>query len=159
VRGRILACAPRQEGWCRLLIGTILRGKGTKVATVPPQATVAELLATLAEYNIGAVVVSEDGATIAGIVSERDVVRQLHERGAEVLGMPVSTIMTSDVRTCAPDANVDDLRRTMTDHRIRHVPVVRDGRLAGIVSIGDVVKSAIEELETEREALVGYLQR
>jgi CBS domain-containing protein len=142
-----------------LLIGTILRGKGTSVATVPPQATVAELLATLAELNIGAVVVSDDGMTIAGIVSERDVVRQLHDRGAEILGQPVSSIMTSEVRTCSPDANVDELRRTMTNHRIRHVPVVRDGHLVGIVSIGDVVKSAIEELEIEKEALVGYLQR
>lgn len=142
-----------------MLIGTILRGKATGVATVSPQATVAELLATLAELNIGAVVVSDDGVIIAGIVSERDVVRQLHGRGAEILGLPVSSIMTSEVRTCAPDTNVDDLRQTMTNHRIRHVPVVQDGRLIGIVSIGDVVKSAIEELETEKDALVGYLHR
>ncbi|GIH68330.1 CBS domain-containing protein [Sphaerimonospora thailandensis] len=138
-------------------IGTILKGKGTGVVTVSPQATVTELLARLAEFNVGAVVVSEDGETIAGIVSERDVVRRLHELGAAVLGQPVSTIMTSDVRSCTPDANVEELRRTMTDHRVRHVPVVRGGRLAGIVSIGDVVKSAIEELETEKDALVGYL--
>jgi CBS domain-containing protein len=142
-----------------LLIGSILQGKGTSVATVRPQATVTELLATLAELNIGAVVVSDDGVTIAGIVSERDIVRRLHERGADILGHPVSSIMTSDVRTCAPDANVEELRRTMTNHRIRHVPVVRNGRLAGIVSIGDVVKSAIEELETEKDALVGYINR
>ncbi|WP_055482959.1 CBS domain-containing protein [Sphaerimonospora mesophila] len=138
-------------------IGTILQGKGTRVVTVPPRATVAELLARLAEFNIGAVVVSEDGETIVGIVSERDVVRRLYERGAGILDRPVSTIMTSEVRTCTPDANVEELRRTMTDHRVRHVPVVRDGRLVGIVSIGDVVKSAIEELETEKDALVGYL--
>ncbi|MEW9531389.1 CBS domain-containing protein [Microbispora sp. NPDC049125] len=140
-----------------MLIGTILQGKGTGVATVPPDATVTELLATLARLNIGAVVVSGDGATIDGIVSERDVVRRLHESGASVLGRPVSTIMTADVRTCSPDANVEELRRTMTNHRVRHVPVVKDGRLVGIVSIGDVVKSAIEELETEKQALVGYL--
>jgi CBS domain-containing protein len=142
-----------------LLIGSILQGKGTSVATVRPQATVTELLATLAELNIGAVVVSDDGVTIAGIVSERDIVRRLHEQGADILGHPVSSIMTSDVRTCAPDANVDELRRTMTNHRVRHVPVVRNGRLAGIVSIGDVVKNAIEELETEKDALVGYINR
>ncbi|MFD0729409.1 CBS domain-containing protein [Planotetraspora mira] len=142
-----------------MLIGSILQGKGTSVATVRPQATVTELLATLAELNIGAVVVSDDGATIAGIVSERDIVRRLHEQGAGILGHPVSSIMTSDVRTCAPDANVDELRRTMTNHRIRHVPVVRNGRLAGIVSIGDVVKNTIEELETEKDALVGYIHR
>ncbi|GAA1012345.1 histidine kinase [Acrocarpospora pleiomorpha] len=141
-----------------MLIGTILQGKGAGVVTVTPQATVAELLGVLAEQNIGAVVVSEDGAAIAGIVSERDVVRHLHQRGSDVLGGPVSSIMTSEVRTCAPDANVEDLRQTMTNHRIRHVPVVRDGRLVGIVSIGDVVKSAIEELESEREHLVGYLR-
>ncbi|WP_214104365.1 CBS domain-containing protein [Acrocarpospora catenulata] len=141
-----------------MLIGTILQGKGTGVVTVTPKSTVAELLGVLAERNIGAVVVSEDGVTIAGIVSERDVVRHLNQRGADVLGGPVSAIMTSEVRTVAPDANVEDLRQTMTNHRIRHVPVVRDGRLIGIVSIGDVVKSAIEELESEREHLVGYLR-
>jgi CBS domain-containing protein len=142
-----------------MLIGTILQSKGSGVATVRPQATVSELLARLAELNIGAVVVSEDGVTIAGIVSERDVVRRLHERGAGILNEPVSTIMTVDVRTCPPDANVEDLRHMMTNHRVRHVPVVRGGRLVGIVSIGDVVKCAIEELEVEKEALVGYLHR
>ncbi|WP_405084717.1 CBS domain-containing protein [Microbispora sp. NBC_01389] len=140
-----------------MLIGTILQSKGTGVATVPPDATVSELLARLAELNIGAVVVSQDGLSIDGIVSERDVVRRLNEHGAALLGRPVSSIMTPEVRTCGPDANVDDLRRTMTNHRIRHVPVVRDGRLAGIVSIGDVVKTSIQELESEREALVGYI--
>ncbi|WP_067177517.1 CBS domain-containing protein [Microtetraspora niveoalba] len=140
-----------------MLIRTVLRGKGTDVATVRPDATVTQLLAVLAERNIGAVVVSEDGATIIGIVSERDVVRRLADRGASVLDLPVSAIMTSEVHTCSPEANVDELRRTMTNHRVRHVPVTREGRLAGIVSIGDVVKSTIEELETENEALVGYI--
>ncbi|HEY9522768.1 MAG TPA: CBS domain-containing protein [Thermopolyspora sp.] len=140
-----------------MLIRTILRNKGTSVATVRPRASVKELLAVLADLNIGAVVVSEDGITIDGIVSERDIVRQLNERGAAVLNVPVSSIMTVDVRTCGLDANVEDLRRTMTNHRIRHIPVVKDGRLAGLVSIGDVVKSTIEELETEKAHLVGYL--
>jgi CBS domain-containing protein len=139
-------------------IRDILRGKGESVATVRPEATVRELLATLAEYNIGAVVVSPDGATIVGIASERDVVRRMHERGAELLLGPVSAIMTSEVRTCGLNDMVDDLRRIMTEHRIRHLPVVDGARLAGIVSIGDVVKSAIDELETEREQLVGYIQ-
>jgi CBS domain-containing protein len=138
-------------------IRDILRNKGHAVATVRPDATVRELLATLAELNIGAVVVSPDGAEIAGIVSERDVVRRLHERGAELLDAPVRDIMTAEVRTCGPDAAVAELRTTMTEHRIRHVPVVSDGRMVGLVSIGDVVKSAIDELETEREHLVGYL--
>ncbi|MGI5490529.1 CBS domain-containing protein [Microtetraspora malaysiensis] len=141
-----------------MLIRTVLRRKGTEVVTVPPDATVTELLAVLAERNIGAVVVSEDGLTIIGIVSERDVVRRLADRGAAVFDLPVSAIMTTEVHTCTPEANVDELRRTMTNHRVRHVPVVREGRLAGIVSIGDVVKSSIDELETENEALVGYIR-
>ncbi|GAB1817559.1 CBS domain-containing protein [Herbidospora sp. RD11066] len=140
-----------------MLIGTIVQGKGTRVVTVSPNATVTELLSLLAEHNIGAVVVSADGQTISGIVSERDVVRHLHQRGGTVLGEPVSSIMTAEVRTCGPDENVEDLRKTMTVHRFRHVPVVQDGRLVGIVSIGDVVKTAIEELEAERAHLVGYM--
>jgi CBS domain-containing protein len=142
-----------------MLIGTILRAKGSDVTTVSPDASVTELLARLAEHNIGAVVVSTDGVTIAGIVSERDVVRHLHSRGAAVLQEPVSAIMTADVRTVGPGDNVEELRRTMTTQRFRHMPVVEDGRLVGIVSIGDVVKSAIEELETEKASLVDYLHR
>jgi CBS domain-containing protein len=140
-------------------ISEILRNKGEQVATIAPEAKVRQLLALLAEHNIGAVVVSTDGSTIEGIASERDVVRRLNERGAGLLDEPVSAIMTESVRTCEPGANVESLRATMTEHRIRHVPVVRDGRLVGIVSIGDVVKSAIAELETEREQLVDYISR
>jgi CBS domain-containing protein len=139
-------------------INDILRSKGTSVLTVAPDVTVRQLLATLAEHNVGALIVSEDGATIAGIVSERDVVRKMHEHGAALLEETVSEIMTAEVHTCGPDDHIDDLRRTMTDRRIRHLPVLREGRLVGIVSIGDVVKSAISELETEREYLVGYIQ-
>ncbi|HEV7931534.1 MAG TPA: CBS domain-containing protein [Actinomadura sp.] len=139
-------------------IHDILRTKGNAVATVRPDATVRELLVTLAEHNIGAVVVSTDGVSIAGIVSERDVVRRMRDRGAALLDDQVRDIMTVDVRTCRPDDKVDGLRVVMTRHRIRHLPVLKDDRLAGIVSIGDVVKSAIEELETERQHLVGYIQ-
>ncbi|HEV2089052.1 MAG TPA: CBS domain-containing protein [Cryptosporangiaceae bacterium] len=139
-------------------ISDILRSKGSDVVTVRPDASVRELLALLAEHNFGALVVSEDGHTIVGIASERDVVRQLHHLGADLLDAPVSSIMTAEVRTCSPDQHVDDLRATMTDHRIRHVPVVADGRLVGLVSIGDVVKVTISELESEREHLVGYIQ-
>ncbi|MDP4508532.1 CBS domain-containing protein [Nonomuraea sp. NBC_00507] len=142
-----------------MLIGTILRGKGSDVTTVAPEASVRDLLAKLAEHNIGAVVVSTDGVTIQGIVSERDVVRHLNDRGAAVLDEPVSAIMTTDVRTVGPGENVDALRRIMTTQRFRHMPVVQNGRLVGIVSIGDVVKSAIEELETEKASLVDYLHR
>ncbi len=140
-------------------IRDILRAKGSAVATARPDASVRELLGLLAEHNIGAVVVSPDGVGIAGIVSERDVVRRMHERGAAVLDAPVSSIMTSEVRTCALDDNVDGLRQIMTQYRFRHLPVVADGQLVGIVSIGDVVKSTIDELETEREHLVGYINR
>ncbi len=140
-------------------ISDILRAKGGDVATIAPEASVRRLLALLAERNIGAVVVSADGSTIEGIVSERDIVRRLNERGADLLDTPVSAIMTTSVRTCEPGDAVEGLRGTMTEHRIRHLPVVRDGRLVGIVSIGDVVKSAIAELETEREQLVDYIKR
>jgi CBS domain-containing protein len=140
-----------------MLIGTILRGKGSTVTTVMPDATVRELLAKLYDHNIGAVVVSTDGATIEGIVSERDIVRRLHDRGATILDEPVSTIMTTEVRTVGPGDNVDELRRTMTTHRFRHMPVVENGRLVGIVSIGDVVKSRMQDLEFERDQLGSYV--
>jgi CBS domain-containing protein len=140
-------------------ISEILRSKGGTVATIEPGTKVRGLLTLLAEHNIGAVVVSTDGRTIEGIASERDVVRRLNDRGAGLLDAPVADIMTATVRTCDPGDNVEDLRATMTEHRIRHVPVVRDGELVGIVSIGDVVKSAIAELETEREQLVDYIKR
>ncbi|WP_410877172.1 CBS domain-containing protein [Nocardia sp. A7] len=139
-------------------ISEILRNKGTAVTTVRPPTTVRELLAALAEHNIGAVVVSPDGAQIAGIVSERDVVRHLHAHGAALLDRPVTDIMTARVRTCGPEEDVSSLRDVMTEHRIRHMPVVESDRLIGIVSIGDVVKSEITELAAEREHLVEYLQ-
>ncbi|RJO73447.1 CBS domain-containing protein [Nocardia panacis] len=139
-------------------IAEILRSKGSDVVTVAPHTSVRALLATLADHNIGAVVVSPDGYRIAGIVSERDVVRSLHTCGADLLDLPVESIMTAVVHTCAPEDPVEGLRRTMTEHRIRHLPVLAQGRLVGIVSIGDVVKSAISELVGERQHLVRYLQ-
>ncbi|MFD6391657.1 CBS domain-containing protein [Nocardia sp. NPDC055029] len=139
-------------------IADILRNKGTAVTTVPPQTTVRALLTVLAECNIGAVVVSPDGAAISGIVSERDVVRHLDRHGAPLLDRPVTEIMTDRVRTCGPDDHTSSLRADMTEHRIRHMPVVEADRLVGIVSIGDVVKSEITELATERSHLVDYLQ-
>ncbi|BCK55647.1 CBS domain-containing protein [Nocardia wallacei] len=138
-------------------ISEILRKKGTDVVTIAPRTPVRELLAVLAERNVGAVVVSADGAALDGIVSERDIVRRLHVVGADLLDRPVAEIMTTVVHTCSPDDRVETLRTTMTDHRIRHLPVLREGRMVGIVSIGDVVKSAISELETEREHLEQYL--
>ncbi len=139
-------------------IAEILRSKGSHVTTVTPATTVSVLLAILAEHEIGAVVVSPDGARILGIVSERDVVRHLHRHGPGLLDAAVATIMTTEVRVCAPQDQVDGLRRVMTEHRVRHLPVVSQGRLVGIVSIGDVVKSALSELSTERSTLVAYVQ-
>lgn len=137
-------------------IADVLRNKGTEVATIAPTATVTELLAKLAENNIGAMVVQGDDG-LAGIVSERDVVRRLHERGASALQAPVSEIMTTEVSTCTPDESVDHLTVLMTERRIRHVPVMFNGRLAGIVSIGDVVKSRMNELEHAQEQLEAYI--
>lgn len=138
-------------------ISDVLRDKGDRVVTVTPDLTVQELLATLAEHQIGAAVVSADGATVEGIVSERDIVRRLAEHGAAVLARPVSAIQTTRVHTVGPEADVAEVERLMTEHRFRHVPVVAGGRLAGIVSIGDVVKKRITELEVETSALSGYI--
>jgi CBS domain-containing protein len=138
-------------------ISDILRGKGEQVVTVTPDTNVERLLAVLAEHKIGAAVVSREGSTVEGIVSERDVVRALAQRGPSVLGEPVTAIHTADVHTIAPDAALADVERLMTERRFRHVPVVADGRLRGIVSIGDVVKRRIDELETERTTLTEYI--
>ena len=142
-----------------MLISDVLRSKssGSSVTTVGPDETVRSLLATLAEHNFGALVVSTDGETITGIVSERDIVRRLHEHGTRLLDESVASIMTVDVYTCRSTEDVAHIRKTMTEHRIRHLPVVDDGRLVGLVSIGDVVKSTISELESEKEQLVGYI--
>ena len=137
-------------------IADLLRHKGSEVATVPPERTVTELLDDLARHNIGAVVVVS-GGELVGIVSERDVVRGLNRRGAELLGAAVSEIMTTKVVTCDPNEGLDSLAAIMTERRIRHMPVVDNGELVGIVSIGDVVKSRIEQLETDREQLESYI--
>ncbi|HEX4977629.1 MAG TPA: CBS domain-containing protein [Nocardioides sp.] len=137
-------------------ISEVLSSKPIKdVITVAPDATVRELVALLAQHNVGALVVCE-GEQLAGIVSERDVVRRLQE-DETVLERPVSSIMTSEVKTCAPDMRVNDLMQVMTTGRFRHMPVLQDGRLVGIVSIGDVVKHRMNELEFERDQLDSYV--
>lgn len=137
-------------------IADVLRNKGAAVVTIHPDATVMELLAGLAEHNIGAmVVIGSDG--LEGLASERDVVRQLHVHGASLLARPVSTIMTRLVTTCAKADSADEVSMLMTEQRARHIPVLEDGRLAGIVSIGDIVKSRMEELQAEREQLRTYI--
>ncbi|MGQ0573395.1 MAG: CBS domain-containing protein [Pseudonocardia sp.] len=137
-------------------IADVLRGKGSDVLTVGPAATVAELIAVIAERNIGALPVV-DGGRLVGIVSERDVVRRLHDGGAALLERRVAEIMTTDVTTCGPGDSVVDLARVMTTRRFRHLPVVVDGELRGIVSIGDLVKARIDMLEVEREQLASYI--
>jgi CBS domain-containing protein len=139
-------------------ISQVLRHKGPDVATIDGGASVRAAVELLARRGIGALVVSSDGRHIDGIMSERDVARGLHERGAALLTDPVSSVMTAEVHTCRPDASVHELARMMTDRRVRHVPVLEDGELAGIVSIGDVVKARLDELETERAQLVDYIQ-
>jgi CBS domain-containing protein len=138
-------------------INDVLQSKGSStVITITPDATIRELISLLAEHNIGAVVVSEDGVVPAGIVSERDIVRRITDPGG-VLDLPVSSIMTADVRVCEPADLLDDLMLLMTEHRIRHVPVLDDGRLIGLVSIGDAVKVRMRELEFERDRLNDYV--
>ena len=134
----------------------VLRNKGAAVVTVNADATVGELLAGLAENNIGAMVVM--GAEgVAGIVSERDVVRQLHAHGASVLSQPVSKIMTTRLATCSKSDSVDGVSMLMTENRVRHVPVLDGKTLIGIVSIGDVVKTRMQELEAEQRQLHSYI--
>jgi CBS domain-containing protein len=139
-------------------ISDVLRIKGRDVVTVPPDTSVRGLLDVLAEFGIGAAVVSADGQTVDGIVSERDVVRGLASRGAAVLDQEVASIMTSEVVTAELTDHVDTLFAVMTEQRIRHLPVLVDGRLSGLVSIGDLVKRRVAELETERDSLELYIR-
>jgi CBS domain-containing protein len=140
-------------------IGDVLRAKPSReVVTIRPEAGVRKLVAALAEHNVGALVVSSDGTTVEGIVSERDVVRHLHSDGT-VVNNTVAGIMTPGVVTCEEDTAVEALMRTMTELRVRHVPVVRGGALIGIISIGDVVKHRIDQLEFERDQLDSYVHQ
>ena len=137
-------------------IADVLRNKGAAVSTINQEATVQELLAGLAEHNIGAMVVVDAGSVV-GMVSERDVVRQLHAHGASVMSRPISTIMTATVATCTKSDTVDSISLLMTKNRVRHVPVLDGEELVGIVSIGDVVKTRMEELEAEQQQLHSYI--
>jgi CBS domain-containing protein len=138
-------------------ISDVLRVKGAQVITVTPDTKVRRLVAVLTEHRIGAVVVSHDGAAVDGIASERDIVRALDRQGAAVMSEPVTAIYTARVHTVTPQTPIEEVMRMMTERRVRHAPVVADGRLLGIVSIGDIVKIRIDELETERSALADYI--
>lgn len=138
-------------------VSQILSNKGTDVHSISPAATVAQLVAELRARRVGALVVTDSSGALVGIVSERDVVGGLAEDPA-LLDAPVDVIMTKDVVTIHPDFEVADLARLMTERRIRHIPVIDgDGELMGLVSIGDVVKIRMDELESERAALVDYI--
>jgi CBS domain-containing protein len=141
-----------------MLIHHILATKGSAVVAVRSTDTIAVAAATLRDERIGAVIVSDDdGATVAGILSERDIVRAVAEEGAAALDRDVREVMTTEVYTCAPTASLEDLMTTMTERRIRHIPVVEGGRLAGVISIGDVVKHRVGELAQEARALHDYV--
>ena len=138
-------------------IAEILERKGTDVVTIRPDATLHDVLAQLEEHGIGALVVSSDQRAIEGIVSERDVVRVLARSGASALDQPVRDVMTAEVATCGVDQTSDEVMGVMTQSRFRHMPVAIDGALGGIISIGDVVKSRMDELEYETEHLQNYV--
>ena len=135
----------------------ILAKKGNQVSVIRPDSTVSTAANRLKLDGIGAMVVSEDGQHIAGIISERDIVRAMVDHGAELQSKFVSELMTKSVRTCGPEAAINDVMAEMTRNRIRHLPVVESGKLTGIISIGDVVKNRLEELETETHVLRDYI--
>jgi CBS domain-containing protein len=138
-------------------VSTILATKGASVATIDPRTNVADVVDELRLRGVGALVVSRDGLTVEGVVTERDVVRRLAERGDRVLRDLVTELMTVGGPTCGPGDTVVEVMAVMTEQRVRHVPVTLDGMLAGIVSIGDVVKARLGELEADTQHLVDYL--
>ena len=143
-----------------MLVHQILRAKARElgeVLTIAPSRTVAEAARELSERRVGALVVSPDGAQVVGILSERDIVREMGRRGVACLEDRVSSIMTSEVITCTPEDMADHVLARMTGRRCRHMPVLREGRMVGLISIGDVVKARLDELSMEKEALKGMI--
>ena len=138
-------------------VENILRSKGREVATIGPNETIGAAVKELISRNIGALVVSADGQGVDGIISERDIVHALADRGAELLARSVGEVMTRRVITCDPSDSVEKLMAEMTNRRLRHFPVVQDGRLSGIVSIGDVVKNRLDEVEYEARSLRSFI--
>jgi CBS domain-containing protein len=138
-------------------VKSILAAKGNDVATASPDAPLMAVMEQLSERNIGAIVVTNDQRKVVGIISERDVVRAMARNGASVVDQPVSEFMTSSVITCIDEDSTHDLMTKMTSGRFRHLPVVADGKLTGIISIGDVVKARINEVQREAEALREYI--
>ena len=140
-----------------MIVQRMLEAKGHEVHTIRPTESVADAAAMLTEKAVGALVVSQTGDTVNGILSERDIVRGLTRHGGEVLSLPVRSIMTTAVRTCVPEDSSSEIMALMTEHRIRHLPVLKDRKLCGIISIGDVVKDRIDEVMNESEALKNYV--
>ena len=140
-----------------MLIGQILAGKGRDVVTMRPDATIPEVAKLLKAKRIGAVVVTEADGGLCGIISERDLARGLADHGADLLTLRVGDLMTREVSTCSPNDGIDQLMQQMTEGRFRHLPVVEDGRMIGIISIGDVVKHRLQELEQEAHMLHDYI--
>jgi CBS domain-containing protein len=138
-------------------VETILRSKGSAVATIRQDETVGAAVTALVSGNIGALVASDDGEHVDGIISERDIVHALADHGPGLLSLTVAEVMTRPVVTCDPTESVAELMAEMTNRRIRHLPVVRDGRLCGIVSIGDVVKNRLDEIEFEARSLRSFI--
>lgn len=140
-----------------MTVGILLKRKSGSLVTIAPDATLSEAVASLAEHRIGAIVAVDDGGHLVGILSERDLVRILAEKGPDVLSDPVSSVMTRAVVTCTEDESIPVIMERMTRGRFRHVPVVDRGRLLGIISIGDVVKHRVEEMERESAELRDYI--
>lgn len=140
-----------------MTVASILAEKGRDVVTAGPDTLLSEIVDMLAAKRIGAIVVTEAGGKVCGIVSERDVVREIASRGAAVLDQPVSVCMTRKVLSCRESDTINQVMNVMTHHRFRHLPVVADGKLSGIVSIGDVVKRRMEQIERDAEEMRNYI--
>ena len=140
-----------------MLVSALIKEKGAGVITTGPATTVSEVADIIARERIGAVVVTEQDDQVVGIISERDIVNGLSKRGTGLLDLPISDIMTRDVFTCATTEDVNQLRREMTNRRARHIPIVEEGKLIGIISIGDIVKNRLDELESETKQMRDYI--
>ena len=152
----VLGCIIRERSW-NMIVSQILKSKGSKVHTVSRETPIIEVSRLLASKKIGAAVITDQNSLVEGIISERDIVRGLSSYGAKVLDMPVEDLMTKNVITRGVEAKIDELRREMTNSRIRHFPILDGGKLVGLISIGDVVKNRVEELQAEGDMLREYI--
>ncbi len=138
-------------------VSQILKSKGSSVVTAPPHVSIRDAARELKRHGIGALVITDETGQVVGIVSERDIVNAVADLGEECKELPVERIMTREVLTCGLDDTTDKLMEIMTERRMRHLPVVHEGKLAGIISIGDVVKSRIDEIAFEAEQMKMYI--